>query len=433
MSSRADAMATVEGRWGQGASAHTWRSGHELTLHRGGEALFPAMIEAMDAARHQVWLATYIFHTDPAALRVVDALERAAKRGVRVRVVVDGFGSRETLPWLSTRLRAAGITLTVFRPLQSWVHWFQPDQLRRLHTKLCVVDGEVGFVGGINIIDDLFDLHHGRLTLPRLDYAVQVQGPVVSVMDEAVRALWSRAWLGSDWRSEAQTLARDPKLLRRWRGVVKGLRLPRSARWEARASEPAAGGASAVFVLRDNFSRRRSIEHAYVEAIQSARQRIWLVTPYFYPGRGFRRALCDAAARGVEVKLLLQGRPDYRIAAAAARVLYDELMRSGVQIFEYVQAFLHAKVMVVDEAWATVGSSNIDPLSLLLNLEANVVISDAAFNATLANDLMQAWEASEAITLQRVHARGWASWLRRSVIGGVARAYLRVAGFTGRY
>lgn len=420
--------------------APVFKSGHTVGLLKGGDALFPAMIEAMAGARHQIWLVTYIFHTDPEALRVVQALESAAARGVRVRVVIDGFGSLDTLSWLEPRLRRAGVSTVVFRPIRRWVNWLERGQLRRLHMKLCVVDGHTGFVGGINVLDDRLDLTHGRTALPRLDYAVRVTGPVVRVIDQTARALWSRAWLGQDWREEARTLVQEPSLLRRWRGVARSLRLPRAARWQGsregdavRAGEPVRAGVRAAFVLRDNFSRRRSIEHAYMQAIRSARHRIWLVSPYFYPGREFRRLLGEAAARGVDVRLLMQGKPDYRFAAASARVLYDELLAEGVRIFEYRPAFLHAKVMVVDTRWSTVGSSNIDPLSLLLNLEANVVIEDEAFTHTLAEDVGQALDQSDEITVEHVRQRGWASWVRRVFIGWAARGYLRLAGFTGRY
>lgn len=154
--------------------------------------------------------------------------------------------------------------------------------------------------------------------------------------------------------------------------------------------------------------------------------------PYFYPGRVFRQALRKAARRGVRVRLLLQGKVDYRIAAIAARALYDEMHANGVRIYEYTPAFLHAKVAVVDEEWATVGSSNIDPLSLLLNLEANVMVRDAEFARSLALRFEAAFAASTEITAMPAHA-GWRGWLRRAGVAWVANLYLRVAGITGRY
>jgi cardiolipin synthase len=298
--------------------------------------------------------------------------------------------------------------------------------------KLCVVDGSVGFVGGINVIDDHIDLNHGRTELPRLDFAVQVSGPVVRPMEQAVRAMWSRSWFGHDWQQEMRTLLRTERPVHRLRGLMQQMRLTRRGHRVALAddSQPPV---QAAFVVRDNLRQRRTIERAYIDAIRSARQRIWLICPYFYPGQEFRRALCKAAQRGVQVRLLMQGKPDFRIAAMAARVLYDELMRHGVEVYEYTPAFLHAKVMLVDEHWATVGSSNIDPISLLLNLEANMIVRDTTFAQDLAVEIGRALAQSEVITEQRVRAQGWAGLAPRVLIEWAAYVYLRVAGVTGRY
>jgi cardiolipin synthase A/B len=188
----------------------------------------------------------------------------------------------------------------------------------------------------------------------------------------------------------------------------------------------------AAFLVRDNLRQRRAIERSYIEALRGARERIDLISPYFYPGNAFRRTLCDAAKRGVRVRLLLQGKLDYRLAGLAASVLYDELLTRGVHIFEYVPAFLHAKVALADDSWATVGSSNIDPLSLLLNLEANVVVRDATFAAALAKAFEQAIAVSREVTAPPL-PRGWASALRRASVAWAANWYLRLAGITGRY
>jgi cardiolipin synthase len=169
-----------------------------------------------------------------------------------------------------------------------------------------------------------------------------------------------------------------------------------------------------------------------MEAFQHARERIDMVTPYFYPGRTFRRALVRAARRGVQVRLLLQGKVDYRIAGLAARVLYDELLAGGVRIYEYTPAFLHAKVAVVDGEWATLGSSNIDPLSLLLNLEANVVVRDDPFARRLGEELDAALAASRLV-LNPPYATGWLAVLRRTFVATVAHWFLRMAGISGRY
>ncbi|WKB52172.1 cardiolipin synthase ClsB [Eleftheria terrae] len=416
--------------WYEHTRAH-FLGGNQVRLLRGGRELFPAMCEAIGRARHEVWFATYIFHDDPTAAGVADCLCQAARRGVRVRAIIDGFGSHATLPRLLPQLREAGVQVMVFRPIKGWWSWLRPGQLRRLHQKLCVVDGHTGYVGGINVIDDLFDLRHGWSEAPRLDYAVEVSGPTVVPIEQTARAMWTRARLGRDWREELAELARSPHRVARARRLVRRLQSTRWARHAHAVADPAP--MRAAFVVRDNLSQRRTIERAYIEAIRHARERIDLVSPYFYPGRAFRRALRLAAQRGVRVRLLLQGKLDYRIAGLAARVLYDELLAHGVQIYEYMPAFLHAKVALVDDSWATVGSSNIDPLSLLLNLEANVIVRDPAFVDELAGELDAAFAASHQVTRPELGVPNWWSRVRRAFVAWGAHVYLKVAGATGRY
>ncbi len=404
--------------------------GNTVKLLQGGDELFPAMCRAMDAAHSHIWLATYIFHDDEAGQAVAQALHAAAARGVKVQVVVDGFGSIAALPRLRGWLAVEGAELEVYRPLDRWSAWLQPGQLRRLHHKLCVVDENVAFVGGINIIDDRNDIRHGRSGLPRLDFAVEMGGPVVPQVRRLVHAIFMRARLGHEWRSELRRLARSE------RPMARTLRLLRELRTTPPANDQPVPQAlppvNVAFVVRDNLRQRRAIERSYIEAIRSARHSVDIACPYFYPRRAFRRSLLGAARRGVRVRLLLQGKIDYRLAAMAGRVLYDELLAKGVHIYEYTPAFLHAKVAVVDDAWATVGSSNIDPLSLLLNLEANAVVRDADFASALRSRFDLAVAASRQIDAPPLR-QGWRRWLSRGVVAWCAGTYLRVAGITGRY
>jgi cardiolipin synthase len=415
-------------RWPPAGSAPV-TGGNRVQLLSGGDELFPAMCAAIDAARHRIWLATYIFHDDPAAEVVAKCLAAAARRGVQVGVVVDGFGSKATLPVLRRWLDVSGVQLVVFRPLDRWWRLLHPGQLRRLHQKLCVIDDHRGFVGGINLIDDRHDLHHGWTERARLDFAVEVQGPVVAQMAQTARAIHTRARLGADWRDEALALARSAEPVARMRRILARLKVRAPA---ADAGIGALAPMRAAFVVRDNLRQRRAIEQAYIEAIGSARTRLVLVCPYFYPGRLFRRALREAARRGVQVRLLLQGKADYRFAALAAQVLYDEMLHNGVRVFEYMPAFLHAKVALVDDGWATVGSSNIDPLSLLLNLEANLIVHDAAFTDQLAQQLEAALAESREVLSPPVGA-GWWAVLRRGFVAWSAHWFLRLAGLSGRY
>jgi cardiolipin synthase A/B len=402
--------------------------GNAVRLLQGGDELFPAMLQAIESACSSVLLATYIFEVDVAGQRVAEALVAAARRGVSVRVVVDGFGALATLPTLRQWLYAPGLELEVFRPIERWWAWLQPGQLRRLHQKLCVVDADVAFVGGINIIDDRHDLTHGWTDQPRLDFAVELRGPLVLAVHATARSMWMRAHLGHQWREEVRALATSR------RPVDDALRVLRRLRGKTAKGVVPVDDAPvmAAFLVRDNVRQRRAIERAYVEAIRSARERVDIAVPYFYPGRAFRRSLRGAARRGVRVRLLLQGKIDYRIAALAARALYDELRAHGVCIYEYTPAFLHAKVAVVDDRWATVGSSNIDPLSLLLNLEANVVVRDAEFAQALADRFDAAVAVSQEVAGAPARP-GLRGWMRRWLVAWLANAYLRLAGATGRY
>jgi cardiolipin synthase len=401
--------------------------GNRVELLEGGDAMFPRMHAAIASAQRDVWIATYILHDDPSAQALMQSLVDCAARGVAVHVVVDGFGSKGTLDTVRRVLEPAGVRLAVFRPVERWYALLQPGQLRRLHQKLCVCDARVAFVGGINLIDDRLDLRHGWSELPRLDFAVELEGPLAISVHATARAMWARAHLWVGWREEFRQVVHSEKPVGQTRALLRQLRGTADL-----GGAHDTGPVRAAFVVRDNLRQRRSIERSYVDAIRGAQRSVDIAVPYFYPGRRFRRALRRAARRGVPVRLLLQGKVDYRIAALAASALYDEMRAHGVRIWEYTPAFLHAKVAIVDDQWATVGSSNIDPLSLLLNLEANVVIEDAAF----AHTLRQRFDAALAVSTEvvdRPARAGWRGWLQRAAVAWLANLYLRIAGITGRY
>ena len=401
-----------------------YQGGHEVALLEGGEALFPAMVRAIDAATDEVWLAVYLFNDDPSAEQVARALDRAARRGVRVRVVVDGFGCHDTLVALRRWWQGGPVAWVVYRPLDRWWRWLQPGHLRRMHAKLCVVDGEWAFVGGINLIDDRIDQHHGALDAPRLDYAVGLRGPAVEAVTQTVRALWSRAAFGADWRDGLSRWRQAGPGLAALRQGLQAMRWPRVAPTEGAER---AQGSEVAFVLRDNLRQRRGIEVALLEAMDAAQSHIDIACAYFYPGRWLRRSLKAAAQRGVQVRLLLQGQVDLKVAGLAAEALYGELLQAGVQIYEYTPAFLHAKVVRVDGCWATVGSSNLDPLSMWVNFEANVAVRDEALVARLAASLQAALAVSRPVTPTAV-ASGWSRRLKPALVSLLVRLYLRVAG-----
>ena len=369
----------------------------QLQLLQGGQAYFPALIEAINAATAWVQFETYIFDLHGAGADVAQALARAAQRGVTVQVLVDGIGS-DALPlaW-QQKMRAAGVQWCVYSPLGTGLRGLgllMPDRWRRLHRKLCVVDQRIVFCGGINVLDDLYDPNHGELKAPRFDFAVAVTGPLAVDAADAMALVW--------WRVQAGYSARQNHLSAAWekfkaagyggRTSASALATPRVAAALARpgATPGVTPGAKAALVLRDNFRNRSSIEKAYLNAIGKSRREILIANAYFVPGGKLRRALTRAARRGVKVTLLLQGKYEYFMQYHAARPVYDALLKAGIEIHEYEASFLHAKVAVVDGHWATVGSSNLDPLSLLLAREANVVIEDRAFAEQLRGQLYEA-------------------------------------------
>ncbi len=388
------------------------RSGHEVTLLEGSAQLFPALIEAIDRGQREIRLETYIFDFAGEAAAVVAALERAGRRGVNVKVVVDGFGTPPLAPARHEQLLEAGVGWRVYAPL-GWLGMLWLGSWRRLHRKLCVVDGAVAFCGGINILDDWHDPNHGRLPAPRLDFAVRVTGPLVAEAEASMARLW--------WRMQAVRDIRQAKL-----GVaLDALRAAKSGRVRRRGgpsghSQPRA---KAALLLRDNLRNRARIERAYRRAIGRAREEIIIANAYFVPGRKMRLALVSAAQRGVKVRLLLQGRYEDFMQYYAARPVYGALLHAGVEIHEYSPSFLHAKVAVIDGRWATVGSSNLDPLSLLLAREANVVIEDRPFAARLRQRLMRAIGEGRAMSPEEYGKRP----LRQRFMEHVALALMRLA------
>jgi cardiolipin synthase A/B len=299
-----------------------------------------------------------------------------------------------------------------------------------------VIDETLGFLGGINLIDDRYDLDHGWSDAPRLDYAVSLTGPSVTPMLHTIRAMWTRAQFGRDWRDDVGTWLKDPHKVRRVRKLVQQARLKLTPGEIGKVSKGAAERQPmrTAFVVRDNLRQRRTIEQAALQAISQARERVDIVTPYFYPRRAVRLALRHAASRGVRVRLLLQGKVDHALAGIVAKVLYWELQNHGVRIFEYQPAFLHAKVLCVDDEWATVGSSNLDPLSLVMNLEANLIIKDRGFVRTLTHAINQDFAASREVPrLQKQVASAWNRGLGRKVVAAFAKLYLWVAGAGSRY
>ena len=365
--------------------------GNHLRLLCNGEEYFPSLLAAIDEAGTEVFFETYIFADDETGSMVADALARAAARGVAVHLLLDGFGARDFAPRFHDMLRRAGADVLVFRPrISPWS--LRRGRLRRMHRKLACIDGRVAFVGGINVIDD-YDTPDQ--TPPRYDYAVRIEGPLT----EEVRASAARLWAQVSWAT----------FRRRWPGFSALSRKPVPDAPDT--PEAMLGGQRVAFVVRDSVRHRSDIEDGYLHFIGEARDEIVIACAYFFPGRRFRRALTDAAARGVRVVLLLQGRVEYVLLHYASRALYGALLDAGVEIHEYHRSFLHAKVAVFDRQVACAGSSNIDPFSLLLAREANVFVDDREFTEQLRSSLEKAMR-SGAHTVPPRQWKRQSLWLR---------------------
>jgi len=386
-----------------------WIEGNRFHLLENGETFFPRVFEVVAAARREVVVETFILFEDEIGLALRDALVQAARNGAQVDITVDGFGSPGFTDAFLDSLQEAGVRLHVFDPGRRLLGW-RTNMLRRMHRKIVVVDGELAFVGGINYSAD-----HVASFGPeaKQDYAVEIHGPLVAEIHRfthlalAQGQRWQRArnW----WRRRRRLRARPEDL-------------------------PRAGEAQGMLVVRDNGLHQADIERHYRIAIRSARERVVIANAYFFPGYRLIRELRRAARRGVDVRLILQGQPDMPIVKIAASMLYHRLLGAGVRIFEYCERPLHGKVALMDAEWATVGSSNLDPLSLALNLEANVVIRDRGFNARLHERLSHLMQHScRQVQPQALgELRGWA-WLRSWVAFHFTRRYPAWASWLPRH
>jgi cardiolipin synthase len=353
-----------------------WIPGNAVELLENGEAYYPAVFGAIGEARHEVLIETFILFEDKVGLELKRVLIEAARRGVRVDLSVDGWGSASLTREFVGELAAAGVQVRMFGPTPRWL--LRLHVFRRMHRKIVVIDGRIAFVGGINFsADHLLDFGPEA----KQDYSLRIEGPLAARI-----RIFAIAQLDASGRHGR-------------------IRLPAPER---------AGDAEAMFVTRDNHRHRDAIERQYRAAIRSARREVIIANAYFFPGYRLLKAMRRAARRGVRVSLVLQGQPDMPIVKYAASTLHAYLMRAGIAIYEYRTRPLHGKVALVDDGWATVGSSNLDPLSLSLNLEANVIVRDRAFTQQLRTALVRLIEnESRRLELSQVAAQrsGWRAWL----------------------
>ena len=388
-----------------------WSPGNEFTLLENGEEFFPRVFACIANASREVIVETFILFEDKVGLQLQEALIAAARRGAQVDITVDDWGSPDLSERFLRALREAGVRVHSFNPGPR-PFGLRPHLLRRMHRKIVVVDREVAFVGGINYsADHLADFGPEA----KQDYAVEIHGPLVAEIHRFCHTALAAGLRHSGPRRQWW----------RWR-----------KQFRAEADDlPHAGSAEALFVVRDNRRHMDDIERHYRIAIRAAKKRIVIANAYFFPGYRFIKELKRAARRGVDVRLILQGEPDMAFVKTAAGMLYHYLLRAGVRIYEYCERPLHGKVAVMDDEWATVGSSNLDPMSLSFNLEANVIIRDRGFTGTLAANLdnlmcsactqvtelslgeLKGWPLVQSFLAYHFTRRypSWAQWLPRHV------------------
>jgi cardiolipin synthase A/B len=372
-----------------------WRAGNRVELLENGDTFFPRVFDDIKAARSEVLIETFILFDDKVGRQLHSILIEAARRGVQVEITVDGYGSPDLSEAFIAGLTDAGVVLRVYGPGPTF-YGYRTNVFRRMHRKLVVVDRRLAFVAGINYgADHLEDFGPAA----KQDYAVRIEGPAVADIH----------------------------------AFLSGGDTPRP-RWYRSRRQPAPSGervgpADVLFVTRDNRRHRTDIERQYRLGIRTARHELIIANAYFFPGYRLLRDIRNAARRGVDVRLIVQGRPDVALATAAARWLYRYLSSGGVRIFEYCLRPLHGKVAVADGQWATVGSSNLDPLSLYLNLEANVMIRDPAFAATLRQSLQRMIEQHcREIEPHSLPRRTWLSALWAAIVFHSLRRFPRWAG-----
>ena len=376
-------------------------SGNHIQLLRSGEEYFPALTCAIENAYNSIYLQTYIYELDNAGIAVGNALKQAAQRGAAVNILLDGFGCKDMPKKYLKELENAGVQVLFYRPkISPWT--LKKNRLRRMHRKIAVIDNKIAFVGGINIIDDN-NVPDNRP--PRIDYAVRIEGALLPIITASVYKLWKGIAFRrlKSYHTNTTTSTIEVKL-------------------------SASKGMSAAFLLRDNVLHRGDIENAYLSAINAAKYEIIIANAYFVPGRRFRQALLNAAKRGVKIELLLQGRMEYFLMFAT-HAFYSLFLKSGIEIYEYRKSFMHCKVAVIDSYWATVGSSNIDPFSMLLAREANILVQDTAFASELRSEICSSIREGA----HQVSAQEWlqGNLFKRALswaVYGMVRAFMGIIG-----
>ena len=366
-------------------------AGNRVTLLFDGPATMREMMAAARAATSSINLETYIFDQDQIGNEFADVLIEKQRQGVPVNIMVDAVGALATPAAFFDRMRAAGIRVLIFNPVNPAKAKGNWDLNNRNHRKLMVVDGRVAFTGGINISSTYANSSLFRSKSKRAnpdgskvgwrDTHVKIEGPAVAPLQYSFVNLWVQQ---------------------------EGGELPKAEYFPALAPV----GDKLIRVLAANPEGDSSIYKALVVAITEAKKSIHITSAYFVPDQQIVDALCEAAKRGVDVKLVLPGVSDHSLIRYAGQGFYDQLLQAGVKIFELQIAVLHAKTAVIDGAWSTIGSANIDRRSFLHNYELNVVVLDPAFGQAMESAFNEDLRDSKQVTLEQWKHRPWMDRIR---------------------
>lgn len=352
------------------ATSSHFRPGNRIDILQNGDEIFSAMLGAIRAAETSIEFVTYVYWRSRVATEFADALCERARAGVQVRLLVDAIGGAIMSTRTVGQLEQAGVSIAWFRPLR-FRHLHRANQ--RTHRKILIVDGRVGFTGGVGIADEW----DGNATGPGQwrETHCRIEGPACLDLAAGFAANWAEA-------------------------VGEQLPTPQAP--------PKAGSSALLTTLSAAGPRPTNMERLFLAAISGAEERLWITSAYFVPSSELVEALCAAVERGVDVRVLTNGqRSNHKFTLFAGRSSYDALIGGGVKIYEYQRTVLHVKLMTVDRHWATLGSANVDNRSLVINDELNVSIVDPEFVAPLDHQFLLDIKDARHISLASRHRRRW--------------------------
>lgn len=362
-------------------SASSLCDGNRVELYYDGRSAFDAMFAAIEAARHHVHVLFFIFRNDQLGGRMLDLLRAKARSGVEVRLLVDGIGARKFSAQAVQALRNDGGKFASFLPVSLWRRSFQVNL--RNHRKIVIVDGSVGFTGGLNVGDEY--LGGSARFGPWRDTFLQMRGPAV----EGLQGVFVE-----DWDFASSESLQGPEYF---------------------PSVGRVGEVHAQVISSGPDTEIKPIREIYFAAMLRARRRLWVTTPYYVPDQGIRDALCLSALSGVDVRLLLPKTPDHWMPYFAGRYYLPDLLAAGVKIYRYTKGFIHAKVVLTDGQWASVGTANLDNRSLLLNFEVNCLFHSPNVVGELERQFLLDLDESVRLDAKTFSRRPWPGKLAENV------------------